>query len=213
MFREPGLRASLATNLLVATVMMATLVVGPFYLARALGLNPALVGLVLSIGPVISALSGVPSGRIVDRWGAPRVTLVGLSAIAAGSLALSVLPAMFGVVGYLAAIAILTPGYQLFQAANNTAVMTDIPADQRGVISGLLNLSRNLGLLSGASAMGTVFAFATMTTDITSAQPEAVATGMRITFIVAAALILVALAIAVGSRALATRHAFPGDLS
>ncbi|WP_296530151.1 MFS transporter [Rhodoferax sp.] len=213
MFREPGLCASLATNLLVATVMMATLVVGPFYLARALGLSAALVGLVLSIGPVISALSGLPSGRMVDRWGAPRVTLVGLIAMAAGSIALSVLPAMFGMAGYMAAIAVLTPGYQLFQAANNTAVMSDVPADQRGVISGLLTLSRNLGLLTGASAMGAVFAFASMTTDITTAQPEAVATGMQITFIVAAALIVLALAIAVGSRAPATHDARPGEVS
>jgi len=207
MFRAPGLSASLATNALVATVMMATLVVGPFYLSRALGLNAALVGLVLSIGPVISALSGVPSGRIVDRWGAPRMVMVGLIAIAAGALALAVLPALLGIAGYVAAIVVLTPGYQLFQAANNTAVMTDIPADQRGVISGMLNLSRNLGLLTGASAMGAVFAFASRATDISTAQPEAVATGMRTTFLVAAALIGVALAIAVGSRARAARPA------
>jgi hypothetical protein len=58
-----------------------------------------------------------------------------------------------------------------------------------GVISGMLNLSRNLGLITGASVMGAVFAVASATTDITTARPEAVATGMRITFAVAAALI------------------------
>jgi len=42
------------------------------------------------------------------------------------------------------------------------------------------------------------------TTNIMAARPEAVATGMRITFAVAAALIVVALAIATGSRARAT---------
>ena len=64
--------------------------------------------------------------------------------------------------------------------------MTDVRPDQRGVISGMLNLSRNLGLITGASVMGAVFAFASATTDITTAQPEAVAAGMRITFAVAA---------------------------
>lgn len=34
-------------------------------------------------------------------------------------------------------------------------------ADQRGVISGMLNLARNLGLISGASVLGAVFAVAT----------------------------------------------------
>src|SRR6185295_15826265 len=37
MFRDPMLSASLAMSALVSTVMMATLVVGPFYLSRALG--------------------------------------------------------------------------------------------------------------------------------------------------------------------------------
>ena len=115
----------------------------------------------------------------------------------AGSFALSVLPAMFGVAGYIAAIAILTPGYQLFQAANNTTVMMDVHADQRGVTSGLLNLSRNLGLITGASVMGAVFAFASATADITTASPEAVATGMRVAFAVATMLIAAALAIAI----------------
>ena len=73
MFRDPGLSASLAMSALVSTVMMATLVVGPFYLSRALGLDAALVGIVMSVGPMVSALSGVPAGRIVDRLGAPRM--------------------------------------------------------------------------------------------------------------------------------------------
>src|SRR5690242_8090763 len=67
------LSASLAMNALVATVMMATLVVGPFYLSSGLKLDEALVGIVMSIGPIISALSGIPAGRIVDRLGAPLV--------------------------------------------------------------------------------------------------------------------------------------------
>lgn len=69
-FRDPVLSASLAMSALVSTVMMATPVVGPFYLARALGLDTARVGIVMSIGPVIAALTGVPAGRIVDRFGA-----------------------------------------------------------------------------------------------------------------------------------------------
>jgi EmrB/QacA subfamily drug resistance transporter len=212
-FRNAVLSASLAMNALVSTVMMATLVVGPFYLSRALGLDEVLVGIAMSIGPIISALSGVPAGRIVDRLGAPFMVIVGLIGMAAGSFALSVLPAISGIAGYIAAIAVLTPGYQLFQAANNTAVMTDVRADRRGVVSGMLNLSRNLGLVTGASVMGAVFALGSAATDITTAPPEAVATGMRITFAVAAILIVVARAIAVGSRALATRPPLPGDAS
>ncbi len=196
MFRNPVLSASLAMSTLVSTVMMATLVVGPFYLAQALGLEIKLVGLILSIGPLVAALTGVPAGRIVDRLGAQRMTIAGLIGIAIGCFALSLVPVTFGIAGYITPIVCVTASYALFQAANNTAIMTDIGPNQRGVISGLLNLSRNLGLITGASAMGAVFAIATATIDITTARPEAVATGMRSTFAVAAMLMVVAIAIA-----------------
>ena len=209
MFRDRVLSASLVMNVLVATVMMATLVVGPFYLSRALGLGTAMVGLVLSVGPVISALSGVLAGRLVDRLGASAMVALGLAAMVVGSAALSALPGLFGLAGYIAAIAVLTPGYQLFQAANNTAVMADVPPDRRGVVSGLLNLSRNLGLITGASVMGAVFAFASAASDIAAANPEAVAGGMRISFAVAAVLAAAALALALASRALAARPSVP----
>ncbi len=179
--------------------MMATLVVGPFYLSRGLGLAAAHVGLVLSVGPLAAALTGVPAGRLADRFGARRMTIIGLIAMAAGSIILSMVPATLGIPGYIAPVIVIPVGYALFQTANNTAVMTDIRPDQRGVISGLLNLSRNLGLITGASVMGAVFALASATIDITTARPEAVATGMQDTFAIAAILIIVALAIAAGT--------------
>ena len=101
---------------------------------------------------------------------------------------------------------VMTLGYALFQTANNTAVMADVLPDRRGVISGLLNLSRNLGLITGASALGAVFALASSTVDLATARPEAIASGLRITFAVALVLIAVALAIALGGRALAVRR-------
>lgn len=205
-FRDPALSTGLAVNALVSTVMMATLVVGPFYLARSLGLTEAAVGAVLSVGPAVSALSGVPAGRIVDRFGAPVLVVAALIGMTAGSLALSVLPGLWGVAGYIAAVLVLTPGYALFQAANNTAVMRDVDPDRRGVVSGLLNLSRNLGLVTGASAMGAVFAAASAVSDIASASPEAVSAGMRTTFAVAALLLLSAAVLSIAGRALAARR-------
>jgi len=201
LLREHSLRSGLLTSALVSTVMMTTLVVGPYYLALGLGLESAAVGLALSVGPLAAALTGMPAGRLADRFGAPRVAVIGLVGIAGGSVALASLPAPLGVVGYLAPIAVITIGYALFQTANTTAVMREVPADRRGVVSGLLNLSRNLGLITGASLMGAVFAFASMTDDITQATLAAVSEGMRITFGVAALLVAVAISIALRSGA------------
>lgn len=213
MFRDAMLSASLAASALVSTVIMATLVVGPFDLTRALGLNAALVGLVLAVGPLAAAVTGVPAGRIADRFGAQRVTLVGLAGMLLGCCALAMLPARLGIPGYVAPMVIITVGYALFQTANNTAVMADVRPAQRGVISGMHNLSRNLGLITGASVMGAVFAFASQTTEMASARPDAVENGMRITFVVATVLIVVALGIAVATQRYTLRNRTPLKLS
>lgn len=193
LFRDPRLRTSLVLSALVSTVLMATLVVGPFYLSRALGLDPARIGLVLSAGPLAAALAGVPAGRLTDRLGASRATLAGLFLLTAGALAFSLLPATLGLPGYLVPLVVLTVGYALFQTANNTAVLAGAPPDRRGVLSGLLNLSRHLGLIAGTAGMGAVFA----------------ASGMRTTFAVATALLVAAIALAMwrsegGSNSLKT---------
>lgn len=204
MFRDPQLSGSLVMSLLVTTVLMTTLVVGPFYLSQALGLNAIGVGLVMSVGPLVAALTGVPAGRIADRLGARRMTFAGLIAIALGCFLLSVLPSSYGIGGYIAPMVAITLGYAVFQTANNTAVMADVQAEHRGVVSGLLNLSRNLGLITGASVMGAVFATATATVDLSSAQPAVIASGMRLTFTVALGLMGIACLVAVGGRALTT---------
>ncbi|MGY2186037.1 Multidrug resistance protein stp [compost metagenome] len=204
MFRDPQLSGSLVMSLLVTTVLMTTLVVGPFYLSQALGLNAIGVGLVMSVGPLVAALTGVPAGRIADRFGARRMTFAGLIAIALGCFLLSVLPSSYGIGGYIAPMVVITLGYAVFQTANNTAVMANVQAEQRGVVSGLLNLSRNLGLITGASVLGAVFAMASATVDLSTAQPDAIASGMRMTFTVALGLIGIACLIAAGSHALTT---------
>lgn len=198
MFGDFRLSAGLASAGIVSTVMMATLVVSPFYLSQGLGFRTASVGLILSVGPLVAALTGVPAGRLADRIGARRMTLAGLVGVGIGSLLLALAPMRFGVVGYLISIAFTTAHYSMFQAANNTVVMTGIPADRRGVVSGILSLSRSLGLITGASVLGAVFSFASGTTEVISARPEAVVFGMRITFIVGAGLMTIAVALVLG---------------
>ena len=204
MLRDPALGASLANSALVATVIMTTLVVGPFYLARALALPAAIVGLVLSAGPLVSALAGAPAGRLVDRIGAARVTVGGLLAMLAGAGALAALPVRAGVAGYVGAVVVMTAGYASFQAANNTALMSRVDAAQRGLVSGMLSLSRNLGLITGTATMGALFAAAT---GPAASDPGSVSAGLHMTFGTGALLIALALAIAARGHAWARRAA------
>ncbi|HVT72817.1 MAG TPA: MFS transporter [Lacunisphaera sp.] len=196
--REGTLRSSLGMSLLVAAVMMSTLVVGPFYLTRALQVNAGTMGLVLSVGPLLAALVANPAGSLVDRIGTEWTTVFGLAGTGTGCLALAVMPESLGIVGYLFPVALMTVGYSLFQTANNTAVMRGAGPGQRGVVSGLLNLSRNLGLLTGAAFLGGVFGM--MTGGEAGLGKESVALATRTTFAVATVFIGTAFVLGIRSR-------------
>lgn len=200
LLRDATVRNGLTSIALVSTVMMATLVVGPFYLSRALSLPLTQVGIALSIGPLVAAIAGVPAGRLVDRLGTARMTGGALVSLVTGLVALAAVPGSAGVVGYVVPMCLVTASYALFQAATITAVTRASGVRERGVIAGLLGLARNLGLITGASAMGTVFSMATGRVDLDSASPAAIATAMRVSYLVAALLVTIALALFVAER-------------
>lgn len=189
LFRERDIRNGLVGSALITTVAMTTLIVGPFYLGEALHLDAGTTGMAMSAGPLVAAVVGVPAGRGVDRWGTARMVVAGLLAMAAGAGALALISASTGVFGYVIPLMVLTAGFATFQAANNAAVLGAIDPGRRGGVSGLLHLSRNLGLLTGASAMGAIFAAGT---DVVA--------GTRAAFAAASALIATTLAITLLAR-------------
>lgn len=193
--KHPAMAAGLLSIGLVSAIVMTTLVVGPFYLTGVLTLDTATAGLVMSTGPLVSAAAGVPSGRLVDRHGSRAAGFIGLVVLLSGTVAMMFLPAMFGVAGYVGSLTLITSGYALFQAANNTALMANARADQRGVTSALLALGRNLGLITGASAMGALFALGSGDAGTASES------GLRIAFAASSGLVVLAL----GLLAWATR--------
>jgi MFS family permease len=187
LLREPVLAGGFVAGALAMALMMATMLVGPFHLGRALGLSPGGAGAALAAGPLVAALAGVPAGRLVDRHGARTAGATGLVAMALGAGLLALMPLKAGVAGWIAPLAVLTAGYALFQAANNTAVMDAAGAARRGVVAGLANLARHLGLIAGSALLGAVFAAGAHGTA------REVAAATHATFAVAAPLPLLAL--------------------
>lgn len=119
----------------------------------------------------------------------------GLGGITFGAMILAIIPSSWGVLAYVVPVCLITAGYAIFQTANNTLMIKSVSADQRGVVSGMLNLSRNLGLITGASVMGAIFAFASASQDIQLATATNIIQGMQLTYGVAALLAAIALGI------------------
>ena len=194
LLRHGATLGPLLTNMLVSAGMMTTLVVAPFYLALVLDLSETLVGLVLSVGPATAAIAGIPAGRLTDRFGAGRMLIIGLVQTIIGFTCLAFLPDIIGVMGFVLSLMVLTPGFQMFLAANNTAIMLTAPQERRGTISGMLGLSRNLGFMAGAAGMGALFATLSGTGDVGRIVPDAVASAFTVTFLTTAGLVAIALA-------------------
>ncbi|MFG1213091.1 MFS transporter [Xanthobacter flavus] len=186
MFGNVLLSTSMVMSVLVYAVMMATLVLGPFFLSKALGLDTRMVGLVMTVGPLAAAIMGVPAGTLADRIGARLAMVIGLALFTIGAFAMSWVSRDGGVAIYIVAILFISVGLAFFQTPNNTAVMTDARPEQRGLVSGLLALSRNLGLITGASLMGALFA--SVAGDTATATPDLVTEAMRFAFRIAASM-------------------------
>jgi EmrB/QacA subfamily drug resistance transporter len=203
MFGDVLLSASLIMNVLVVAVMMSTLILGPFFLSRAIGLSTRDVGFIMSIGPMVAAFAGMPAGWLVDRFGTRETMIAGLTIFTGGAFLMSMVSCENGPLAYILPIVVISVGYPLFQTPNNTAVMANVSSDQRGIVSGLLNLSRVLGLITGASLMGALFASAVggsknskLIEVVAGASPDAISTGMQITYGIATTMGLAAMAMA-----------------
>ncbi len=146
----------------------------------------------MAVGPVISIISGFPSGMLVDRIGANRVTQLGLGFVFCGTLSFAFMPNIWAVAGYVVALIVLTPGYQMFLSANNTAVMSDVADSHRGFVSGLLNMSRNAGLIIGATAIAAIFTIGSGTSVLADAAAGSIGNAFQLVFFINAGLIIVA---------------------
>lgn len=184
------LRSCMA-NFLVSAVIMSTMVVGPFYLSNGLQLSPEKVGLLMAIGPIVAAIAGAPAGQLTDRKGAAFVICAGLISMIVGCLSIALSAQSTSTLGYMASLVLITAGYAMFQAANNTAVMKNVKKSNKGITSALLNFSRNSGLMTGASVMGWVYMTAAV--RIYGEQNSSIF-GFTITFLLASGLVAFAMA-------------------
>ena len=158
-FKRTNLSIGLISNILITMVIISTIIITPYYFTNALHLKTYEMGMVMSVGPIISTFFGVISGKLVDKFGVTKMSILSIFIMIIGTIFLATLPLKYGLIGFVFSIATITPGYQLFQSSNNTSILQFTEEAKRGIVSGLLNLSRNLGLIIGASSMGALYNF------------------------------------------------------
>jgi EmrB/QacA subfamily drug resistance transporter len=145
------------TGMMSYYVLFAVLFLMPFYLERVLNVGVAMTGMLLT--PIFLAMAVIAplSGHISDRYGSRIMTSAGMlvSALACGGLLFA------GVSTHVSILAteliLLGVGMGMFIPSNNSAIMGAAPREKLGVASGILNMTRSLGLIFGVDISGVIF--------------------------------------------------------
>jgi MFS family permease len=188
-FRSWPLISGLLVTLLAFVALASNMFLMPFVLQPVMGLSPAQAGLVMITVPLTILVIAPLSGRLTDRIG-PRVPAsLGIGLVTVAILLMAQLQPQSTVLVAVLILIVYGIGAGSFQAPNNTAVMSVAPVTARGMVSGILALSRSLGQIAGVTLASTVW---TWRQDVYAETDTALAAALRDALLVLAGVALVA---------------------
>ncbi|MEU4400620.1 MFS transporter [Micromonospora orduensis] len=200
--RVPGLVAANTVQFLMVAAFFGFQFLLAVELQLVLGLDAAATGWAFLPTPVVIAVVSLGlAGRLIARWGARSVLLAGLGLATVGFLLLARLPADGRYLAdVLPAMVIFGVAGGLTLPAVTTLAMAGATDADAGLASGLANTTQQVGGAVGLAALATL---AAARTDVLraggSAETAALAAGYRTAFAVAAALVVAALLVALGT--------------
>lgn len=121
----------------------------PFYVQMVLHLSPSVAGFTMAAQPVMLLIFPPLFGSLSDRIGARPLTFLGpvISCLALlFMLQLGPQNTAFDAAWRLALFAV---GVAAFQSPNTSAIMDNVPRSEVGIVSAMINFSRNMGWLLG----------------------------------------------------------------
>lgn len=183
-------------NLLATLVNLAgfaVLLLVPYFLARQTSLGPLLGGFVLATGPVGGAIGASLGARSAAALGRYPTALLSCALTAIGLLWTAHWGTSPPVWSMVCALLLQGIGIGLLQVAYLDIVTAALPRENRGVAGSLANLTRTLGVVLGAAGLTLIF-------TIASDGARDFLAGFRATFLFAAALPAVMLAVAISRR-------------
>ncbi len=155
LFRRVRFSAGIVSGMLSFMVMFGVLVIVPFLLERGYGFGSARSGIELMAMPLALGIIAPLAGRLADKVGVGPPGVGGMALVVVGLVGLGVLHPTTP--GFVALLAMVGMGLGLFIPPNNAGIMAAIPAQQSGLASGILNMTRGIGTALGLAVSGAVF--------------------------------------------------------
>ncbi len=198
-FRLPALARSSVVRGLLNTGMFSTFFLGALYLENVLGYSPIRTGLAfLPLSLSMGILSAGLTARLVGRFGNKRVMLPGMVAAALGLLLLTRAgPGADYWTDLLPAYLLLGVGAGTTFLPLLSLAMHEVPPDDAGLGSGVVNVSMQVAAAVGLAVLGTVATDRTRALSAAGhASADALTGGYHLAFLLAAACVVVGVLIA-----------------
>lgn len=126
-------------------------ILGPFYYEGVLRYDPALIGLIFMVLPVVMMFGSPLVGRMYDRKRSRPYATAGHLVRALSFFLMAYGFLVQNVYLTLAAFVSMGVGSSLFQTPNNSEMMLSLPREQNGLASSMQATIRNLSLAVGVS--------------------------------------------------------------
>jgi MFS family permease len=199
LFRVRAFSVSILSLVLNFAGQSAVTFLMPFYLTRVHDFGTARAGVVIATVPFMMLLFSPVSGYVSDKYGLRHQTTLGLAVVVVGLFLLATLEADTPMALIMARLAVVGLGTAIFASPNSSTVMGSVPADQLGTASASVATGRNIGNALGlgiASAVlvGVASSSAGLQGTVRADQlpPEALLDGIKVAFLVAGGVSLVA---------------------
>ena len=180
LFRIPLFSTSVASAVLNYICVYSITFLMPFYLIQGRGLNPAQAGLILTVQPIVMAITAPLSGNLSDRIGSRIPGMLGMGVLSAGLFLLSNLEASSRLWLVVVGLIMTGSGTGTFISPNTSALMGAAPKPRQGIASGVLATARNFGMVLGIGLAGAIF-----TTQLAKDLTDALYLGIGQGFLVA----------------------------
>ena len=137
--------------------LFITIFLMPFFLVYPMGFEMDHVGYIM-VTPFISLFLISPvAGALSDRMGSRFLCTLGMLILAAALYLLIRLDADAPAFAIIWRLSIVGIGAAVFTSPNNSAIMTVVPLEYRGIAAGTLASARNLGMVLGVGIAGLIF--------------------------------------------------------
>lgn len=153
----PVFRLSMATSVAAFGAQTLAAVALPFLLLDGLQRSAAQAGWLLAAWPLGTVLVSPLAGRLIGRHPSGLLGGIGLGLLAAGLLALALLPTQPSVLALVWPLAVCGIGFGLFQSPNNHTIVTAAPPHRSGGAAGMLGTARLTGQSLGALLIGLLY--------------------------------------------------------